>query len=277
MKKQKTILPLFLITFVLAIVFVSAAADDPTLVTPAASGYVKGTTYNLSATVETPAETANVTFYYNSSGATQHALCNDINATADETSFSCTYDTDTNIADGTYSFYAKSFDDDYATELAQDESATVVTDNTNPTVTFTIPYYHFDTGELMTVDCSATDATAGVANYTITVTKPDATTSSTTDTSAIAGYTFSSGDFGMPGSYTIACVVYDSASNTASSSYDLTVKSETSEIVIQKQIGVGDWIQNNMILVLSALAAVVIIIAVVLTVTSATGKKRRRR
>ncbi len=267
---NKSICLLLSIFLVLTLISFASAADTVTLVTPAASTYVRGT-YNFSATIATPQDVSNVTFRYNSSGDTQVTLCIDINESAGATAFSCEKAT-TGYSDGTFSFYAYAYANASSTLLDNDDSATVVMDNTAPTVTFTIPTYYLDTGDHFTVSCTATDSTAGVANYSVFITRDDGTFASYNSTSTIASHVFESNIFYAPGSYTANCTVYDSASNLNSKLYTLAVSSEDGQVIITKEeesILRKTWVW--------ALAVVVLLTCVLLMLILSRKRKHGKR
>lgn len=212
----------FLLAFFVAILAISfvSAADTVTLVTPAASAYIAGTTYNFSATVATPEEVANVTFYYDDSG--NQSICSTLNATEDLTSFSCVAST-AGITDGSYTFHAVALDDDDATVLSSDASATVTVDNTDPSVSISIDKTHVLEVTKQRVTCTYSDTTAGVSTATITVVDDEGTSSSFTPTSSGAVTTIGTQYHHELGDYTVTCTIVDNSANSASASttYDV--------------------------------------------------------
>jgi len=230
---KKYLIPIF--ALMMLFLCSAAFADENnltsiTITAPAASGWLYGSTYTMTASY-IGNSTGNITFYYNLTIAPGTELCADTTITTVNSTASCSANT-TKFADECtgHTIYARYYEVSAGNNLINGTQTTVKFDNTAPVITSFTADYNASTMKRSKPNeyrTSVTDACGGTLQYSVNLTKPDASVVTKATTTSSGGM-FSGTDNDQIGSYTATVGVSDPASQSSTSAKILfDVKGDT--------------------------------------------------
>lgn len=244
-----TVIAIFLASVVLA-------APTVTLSSPATANWSKDNTPNFAFTVidDVVGSWNNCTVFANDTAVGNNDSV--INNTL-------TTITSSTLTDGKNYIWLVQCEDN--TTATNSSSRTINIDTIAPSVTLTLNKATVSTYGTLISTCAATDTTATTLTYSNVLTKPDLTTS--TSSNAVA--TFSSSTLNEAGRQTVVCTVTDQASNSASATKYFTVSSDVSgETTTPQQTS-----NNNSFIIFLIIAGAIVVIVIILLVINNNGSK----
>ena len=225
MINKKILFTTFLLVFSLLLIN-NVSAQTVAINSPAANERIRVDNYNVTFTVTDNNDTiTNLTLYAISSGGTETLLLSIINTSeAQNTSWSMQIDFIANLSnanDYTLNVTASTTVDAGNGFVTDDTNTGVDIDNVAPTVSFILDrgFTRRSDPTGIEVDCTgSSDATTGIANYTITITKPYEPQVNVSETVTNGKRSFTTTDIDSLGEYQAWCVVDDNTGNVGSTS-----------------------------------------------------------
>lgn len=277
---RKTFLLLILGMMLLATMVIAT----PTATVSSANDYLKGTTNSITCTVSPTDNFGSLTNISTASFFYRNTTAGDWQEFGQNTTFNLTvYTMNLNSAlrldSSTFGLNCTIYvNGSLASAQGGNISSAVITktsDNTAPSVTVDLAYSIAN--KFQTVDCKtlSSDATAGMANYSTNLTKPDSTVESSSPSNGVQDYLQDVLVQPSDNGYTATCLVTDSAGNKGQASTTFGVTSLDGQSKKAVQVGL---VQTTAIKTKSVvmIIGVLFVLGVAIVLLTKKSKKRRR-